>query len=82
MKNSDLDLKGKEEKNYMYMYANANLLLKKFSCCSVSVKCYLFMEYCASMFNSIQFNSLFQTKVHTHVHNIQNKIQCPFTIKY
>ena len=35
-------------------------------------------------FNSIQFNSLFQTRVHTHVHNnsIQNKIQCLLTIKY
>ena len=37
-----------------------------------------------ALFNSIQFNSLFQTKVHTHVHNniIQNKIQCLLTIKY
>ena len=26
--------------------------------------------------------SVFQTKVHTHVHNIQNNIRCLLTIKY
>ena len=31
-------------------------------------------------FITIQFNSLFQTKVHAHVHNIQNKIQCHFPL--
>ena len=31
---------------------------------------------------SIQFNSLLQTKVHAHVHNILNTIQCLLTIKY
>ena len=41
-KNSDLDLKRQMRK----IYANANLLLRKFSSCSVSVKCYLFKGEC------------------------------------
>ena len=36
-KNSDLDLKRQTRK--IYMYANANVLLRKFSSCSFSVKC-------------------------------------------
>ena len=42
------------------------------------------VKYNSIQINSIQFNSLFQTKVHTHVHNniIQNKIQSLLTIKY
>ena len=32
------------------IYANANLLLRKFSCCSVSVKCYLFKTYCSTLY--------------------------------
>ena len=32
------------------MYANANLLLKKFSRCSVNVKCYLFKTYCSNLY--------------------------------
>ena len=32
------------------IYANANLLLRKFSCCSVSVKCYLFETYCSTLY--------------------------------
>ena len=42
-KNSDLDLKRQMRK----IYANANPRLRKFSCCSVSVKCYLFKTYCS-----------------------------------
>ena len=44
-KNSDLDLKRQMKK-----YANANLLLTKFSSCSVSVKCYLFKTYCSTLY--------------------------------
>ena len=43
IKNSDLDLKRQMTK----MYANANVLLKKFSKCSINVKCYLFKTYCS-----------------------------------
>ena len=32
------------------MYANANLLLRKFSKCSVNVKCYLFKTYCSILY--------------------------------
>ena len=45
-KNSDLDLKRQMRK----IYANANLLLRKFSCCSVNVKCYLFKTYCSTLY--------------------------------
>ena len=45
-KNSDLDLKRQMRK----IYANANLLLRKFSCCSVSVKYYLFKTYCSTLY--------------------------------
>ena len=44
-KNSDLDLKRQMRK----IYANANILFRKFSCCSVSVKCYLFNTYCSTL---------------------------------
>ena len=37
IKNTDLDL----ERQMRKMYANANLLLKKNSKCSINVKCYL-----------------------------------------
>ena len=46
IKNSDLDLKRQMRK----MYANANLLLRKFSRCSVNVKCYLFQTYCSNLY--------------------------------
>ena len=46
IKNSDLDLKRQMRK----MYANANLLLRKFSSCSVNVKCYLFKTYCSNLY--------------------------------
>ena len=39
IKNGDLDLKRQMRK----VYANANLLLRKFSNCSVNVKCYLLL---------------------------------------
>ena len=45
-KNSDLDLKRHMRK----IYANANLLLRKFSSCSVSVKCHLFKTYCSTLY--------------------------------
>ena len=46
IKNSDLDLKRQMRK----MYANANLLLKIFSKCSVNFKCYLFKTYCSNIY--------------------------------
>ena len=46
IKNSDLDLKRQMRK----MYANANLLLRKFSKCSVNIKCYLFKTYCSNLY--------------------------------
>ena len=46
IKNSDLALKRQMRK----MYANANLLLRKFSRCSVNVKCYLFKTYCSNLY--------------------------------
>ena len=46
IKNSDLDLKRQMRK----MYANANLLLRKFSKCSVNVKCYLLKTYCSNLY--------------------------------
>ena len=44
--NSDLDLKRQMRK----MYANANVLLRKFSKCSINVKCYLFKNYCSILY--------------------------------
>ena len=45
-KNSELDLKRQMKK----MYANVNLLLRKFPKCSVNVKCYLFNTYCSNLY--------------------------------
>ena len=45
-KNSDLDLQRQTKK----IYANANLLLRNFSSCSVSVKCQLFKAYCSTLY--------------------------------
>ena len=45
--NSDLDLKRQMRK---ILYANTNLLLRKFSKCSVDVKCYLFKTYCSNLY--------------------------------
>ena len=46
IKNIDLDLKRQMRK----MYANANVLLRKFSKCSINVKCYLFKTYCSNLY--------------------------------
>ena len=45
-KNSDLDIKRQMRK----IHVNANLLLWKFSRCSVEVKCYLFKTYCSNLY--------------------------------
>ena len=48
------------KKQMRKFYANANMLIRKFSKCSVNVKCYLFKTYCSTMsclalcFNSIK----------------------------
>ena len=44
--NSDIDLKRQMRK----LYANVNLLLRKFSKCSVGVKCFLFKTYCSNLY--------------------------------
>ena len=44
--NSDIDLKRQMRK----LYANVNLLLRKFSKCSVGVKCFLFNTYCSNLY--------------------------------
>ena len=44
--NSDVDLKRQMRK----LYANVNLLLIKFSKCSVGVKCFLFKTYCSNLY--------------------------------
>ena len=52
--NSDNDLKRQMRK----FYANADMLFRKFSKCSVNVKCYLFKTYCSTMYRSaLWFNS-------------------------
>ena len=49
VKNCDADLK-RQIKKY---YANANMLLCKFSCCSPDVKCCMFKSYCSTMHCSL-----------------------------
>ena len=44
--NSHVDLKRQMRK----LYANVNLLLRKFSKCSVDVKCFLFKTYCSNLY--------------------------------
>ena len=44
--NSDVHLKRQMRK----LYANVNLLLRKFSKCSVDVKCFLFKTYCSNLY--------------------------------
>ena len=52
--NSDNDLKRQMRK----FYANANMLIRKFSKCSVNVKCYQFKTYCLTMYcSALWFNS-------------------------
>ena len=43
VKNSDTDLKRQMRK----YYANANMLIRKFSYCSTDVKCRIFKSYCS-----------------------------------
>ena len=42
----DRDLKRQMKK----CYANANMLLRRFSKCSIPVKCYLFQTYCLNLY--------------------------------
>ena len=52
--NSDNDLKRQIKK----FYANANMLIRKFSKCSVNIKCYLLKTYCSTMYcSALWFNS-------------------------
>ena len=52
--NGDNDLKRQMRK----FYANANMLIRKFSKCSVNFKCYLFKTYCSTMYClALWFNS-------------------------
>ena len=52
--NSDNDLKRQMRK----FYANANMLIGKFSTCSVNISCYLFKTYCSIMYcSALWFNS-------------------------
>ena len=46
--NSDVDLKGQMRK--LYANHNVNLLLRKFSKCSVNVECFLFKTYCSNLY--------------------------------
>ena len=53
-KNCDADLKRLMRK----YYANANMLLRKFSYCSPDVKCCMFKSYCSTMYcSSMWFDS-------------------------
>ena len=45
----DVDLKRQMRK----LYANVNLLLRKFSKCSVDVKCFLFETYCSNFYYAL-----------------------------
>ena len=54
LKNCDADLKRQMRK----YYANANMLLRKFSYCSPDVKCCMFKSYCSTMYcSSMWFDS-------------------------
>ena len=54
VKNCDADLKRQMRK----YYANANMLLRKFSYCSPDVKCCMFKSYCSTMYcSSMWFDS-------------------------
>ena len=53
-KNCDLDIKREMRK----FYVNINMLLRRFSKCSTSVKCYLFKTYCSNLYcASLWYNS-------------------------
>ena len=49
---SDNDLKRQMRK----FYSNANMLIRKFTKCSVNIKCYLFKTYCSTIYCSGQFH--------------------------
>ena len=45
-KNCDLDTKRQMRR----LHANVNMLFRRFSKCSTSVKCYLFKTYCSNLY--------------------------------
>ena len=54
-KNCDLDIKRQMRK----LYANVNMLLRRFSKCSAPVKCYLFKIYCSNLYcASLWYNNI------------------------
>ena len=55
--NSDNVLKIQMKK----FYANANMLIRKFSKCSVNFKCYLFKTYCSTMYCSALWSNSTET---------------------
>ena len=64
------------------IYANANLLLRKFSCCSVSVKCYLLKTYystlyCAPMWFDCTKTALKKLKV-TYNNSLRRFMRLPW----
>ena len=50
-KNSDIDIKRHTRK----LYINVNLLMRKFSTCSVSVKSMLFKTYCSNIYCALMW---------------------------
>ena len=65
-KDSDIDLKRQMRK----IYAN-NLPLRKFSSCSVSVKCYVFKTYCPTLYYApIWFDCTKMALIHKQNYNI------------
>ena len=50
--NTDVDLKKQMRK----LYANVNSLLRKFSKCSVDVKCFLFKTYSSNLYCAMRFD--------------------------
>ena len=47
-KNCDQDI----HRQMIKFYSNANILLRRFSKCSIDVKCYLFKSYCSNLYCS------------------------------
>ena len=77
-KDSDLDMKKQMRK----IYANANLLLRKFCCCFVSVKCYLFQTYyttlyCATMWFDCTKTAFKKLKV-AYINTLRNSMRLPW----
>ena len=76
--NSDNDLKRQMRK----FYANANMLIRKFSKCSVNVKCYLFKTYCSTglgsstVLNILIIIIIYLAYKHQYLkHNYQSMVQ-------